>query len=167
MAEIAIYAHVMTLNTTSLNPDAPQIFRNWGFWAVIMGGLALICVFAQIIGPMLEPKPSVGTQIGEIAGDIKRSAWNSFLGKSDPAPEPEPVSKWLYLAFAAPILGVIAIVLSVISGVQGEHRRYTVYGAGLGVAAVTFQFFWWMALLIAGVMLLVAILENIGDVFSF
>jgi hypothetical protein len=30
-----------------------------------------------------------------------------------------------------------------------------------------FQFVWWIAILVAGAMLLVAIIENIGDIFSF
>ena len=64
-------------------------------------------------------------------------------------------------------MGLGAIVLSVVSGVRGENRRYDVYGTGLGAAAVVFHFFWWVTLVVAGVMLLVAILENIGDIFSF
>lgn len=36
-----------------------------------------------------------------------------------------------------------------------------------GVAAVVFHFFRWVAILVAGVVLLVTIIENIGDIFSF
>jgi hypothetical protein len=97
----------------------------------------------------------------------QRSAWLSFFGLSSDSAEPKPVSAMNYLALVAPILGVVAIVLSLISGVLRENWRYPVYAAGLGASAILFHFFWWMALLLAGVLLLIAIIENIGDTFSF
>lgn len=148
-------------------PHTPEFafYRTVGFWAVISGALALVIAFFHIFGPSLQPSPSVGEQIGEIAGDIRRSAWRSFLGLK--APEPEPVPTTNYLFIVVPVLGAIAIVLAVISAAKGEHRRYVVYGTALGIGAIVFQFFWWVAVLIAGVVLLVAIIENIGDIFSF
>ncbi len=147
--------------------DYPSFITTWGFWAVLTGALALILVFAQMVGPAFEPKPSTATQIGEIAGEIKRSAWRTFLGLPKPEPEAAPFSIWPYLAMAAPILGTVAVVLSVISGVLRENWRFSVYGTSFGVAAIVFHFFWWVALLVAGVVLLVTIIENIGDIFSF
>ena len=41
------------------------------------------------------------------------------------------------------------------------------FATGLGATAIVFHFFWWMALLVAGVLIIVAIIENIGDIFSF
>lgn len=72
-----------------------------------------------------------------------------------------------WLPLAGPVIGAIAIVLSVISGVRGENRRFATYGTGLAVSAIVFHFFWWVALLIVGGLVLVAIIENIGDIFSF
>jgi hypothetical protein len=148
-------------------PGSPSPFRNWGLWAVLAGALALALVFFQIAAPSFEPKPSVGTQIGEIAGEIKRSAWRSFFGLPNPEAKPEPASITDYIAIAAPLLGIVAVVLSLVSGVLRENWRYSVYGVSLGAAAIVFQYFWWVALLVAGVILLVAIIENIGDIFSF
>ena len=147
--------------------DSPRFFLRWGFWAVMTGAVALILVFAQIVGPTLEPKPSAASQIGTIAGEIKRSAWLSFLGLPKPEPHPASVSIWNYAAMAAPVFGVMALVLSLASGVRRENWRYSVYGTSLGVAAIVFHYVWWIALLIAGVVLLVTIIENIGDIFSF
>ncbi|SLN62174.1 hypothetical protein PEL8287_03384 [Roseovarius litorisediminis] len=132
-----------------------------------MGALALCLVFIQMVGPSFEAKPSAGSQIGEIAGEIKRAAWRSFLGLPKPEPESAPVNLWNYIAMAAPIMGVIAVVLSLISGVLRENWRYPVYGTSFGVAAIVFHYFWWVALLIAGVVILVTIIENLGDIFSF
>lgn len=157
------------MDSQTTPPTSPEIspFRTWGLWAVLLGGFAVILVLYQIFGPMTEPKPSVGTQIGEIAGDMKRAAWRSFFGLSNEVAEPERVSMMVHLALVAPILGVVAILLSVISGVRGENWRFAAYGTGLGAAAVVFHFFWWVALLVCGVLLLVAIIENLGDFFTF
>lgn len=149
------------------NPPSQSPFRNWGLWAVLIGAVALGLVFVQIGGPMLSPKPSAAMQVGEIAGEIKRSAWRSFLGLPKPAPKMEPVAITHYLAVAAPLLGIVAVVLSLISGVLRENWRYAAYGASLGATAIVFQYFWWVALLIAGVVLLVTIIGNIADIFSF
>ena len=142
-------------------------FHTWGFWAVVTGAAALIMVLILIFGPMTEPRPSAGEQIGQIAGEIKRSAWRTFLGLREPTPEPQPVPITDYLQPVAPILGVIAVVLALISGVRRENWRYSVYATGLGASAVVFHYFWWVALLFAGVVILVAIIENMGDIFSF
>ena len=71
-----------------------------------------------------------------------------------------------YVAIAAPVFAILAVVLSAISGVLRENWRFSVYGTSLGVAAIVFQYFWWLALVLAGVVLMVAIIENIGDIFG-
>ncbi|MEM8658433.1 MAG: hypothetical protein AAGF22_10080 [Pseudomonadota bacterium] len=157
----------MNNQTAQTPPDHDSFLRSWGFWAVLSGALGLLFVFIQIIAPTLQPSPSVGVQIGEIAGEIKRSAWRSFLGQPEEAVAPQPVSILNYLALAAPIFGVLAIVLSVISRVVQENWRLSAYGTCLGAAAVLFYFFWWLALLFAAVIIMSAIIENIGDIFSF
>lgn len=157
----------MENQTQTPQGDAPEFLRRWGFWAVLSGAAAMILVFAQIIGPTLDPGPSAASQIGEIAGEIRRSAWRSLLGLPNQAPETASSSPWGYIALAAPILGVAAIVLAMISGVLRENWRYPVYGTSFGVAAIVFHYFWWIALLVAGVVLLVTIIENMGDIFGF
>lgn len=141
-------------------------FRAWGFWSVLAGGLAVILVFLQLAGPSLQPQPSVGNQIGEIAGDIARSAWESFRGEYEPTPEPVETRVWIVLGLAAPVMGVVAIVLSLVSTVRRENWHYPFYGAGLGVAAIVFYFLWWLAALFAGVLIIVAILDNMGSIFD-
>ena len=157
----------MTMPATDPTPPSFNLFRTWGLWAVVLGALSLIVVMYQIFAPLSEPSPSVGTQIGEIAGDMKRAAWRSFFGMSNEVAEPAPVKSAVYLLYVAPVMGVVAIVLALISRIMGENWHFAAYGTGLGAAAVLFHFFWWMALLICGVLLLVAIIENLGDFFSF
>ncbi|MEL6677808.1 MAG: hypothetical protein AAFQ51_03810 [Pseudomonadota bacterium] len=143
-----------------------SLMRYWGFWAVLTGALALVLVFAQIVGPSFETKPSLGTQVGEIAGEAARSAWRSFLGRPAAAPEPSAPPVWVYLSLAAPIFGVLALILSAVSAVLRENWRFAAYGTGLAASAILFQLVWWMALLVLGMLLLIAIVENIGDFFD-
>lgn len=157
----------MTSNLTPPDLHDPSPYRSVGFWGLITGVMALVLVFAIIIGPTLQPQPSVGTQIGEIAADMKRAATRSLLGQEQPAPEIVKPTFLDYAAFLPPILGGIAIVLSVISGVKGENWRYSAYGSTLGGTAIVFYFFWWVALLVAGVILLVSIIQNLGSFFPF
>ncbi|RVU38284.1 hypothetical protein EOI86_03040 [Hwanghaeella grinnelliae] len=147
--------------------QGPSPFRKTGFWAVLIGASALMLVFLQIVGPALEPQPSAASQIGEIAGEIKRSAWWTLLGLWKPQPIVEHTPIWTYLAVAAPMMGAIGLVLSLLSGVRRENWRYAVYGASLSAAAIVFQFVWWMMLLVLGALFLIAVIENIGDIFSF
>lgn len=157
----------MTVHTAMKQGPAPHPFYTFGLWAVLAGGLGVIAVFMHIVYPSLQPAPSVGSQIGEIAGDIGRSAWFSLRGLEDTLPVEEETNYWMYLAIVGPVLGVVALVLALISGLRRENWRYPAYGASLGFAAITFQFFWLIAALIAGVVLLAAIIENIGDIFSW
>ncbi|MEL6599481.1 MAG: hypothetical protein AAGK98_19375 [Pseudomonadota bacterium] len=144
----------------------PSLLRYWGFWAMASGGMALLLVFAQIVAPSFEPAPSIGTQIGEIAGDIRRAAWQSFLGRPTAEPEPATTSFWVYFAIAAPIFGVLALILSAISALMRENWRFAAYGAGMAVCAIIFQFVWWLAVFIAAALLLITIVENVGDIFG-
>ena len=155
------------LSPNSPDPSPfPRLVRSWGAWAVLFGAIGLMLVMAQIIGPSFQDQPSAATQIGEMAGEMRRAAWRSFLGLEQPAPEPTPTPIWTYLAGVAPVLGCVAIILSLVSALKRENWRLPTYGAGLGVAAIVFQFVWWVVLLVAGVLLLIAIIENIGDIFG-
>jgi len=151
----------------NMNNPTPGLVYRWGFWGLCIGAIALMLVFVQIVGPSLEPKQSVGAQIGEIAGDMKRSAWRSFFGLPMDADQLVKPRIWDYLAIVAPVLGVLAIVLSVISRIKRENWHYTAYATGFGISAILFQFLWWLALMVAGIVLLVAIIQNLGDIFSF
>ncbi|MEM6624999.1 MAG: hypothetical protein AAF674_22505 [Pseudomonadota bacterium] len=65
--------------------------RTWGFWAVMIGGLAMILVFVQIVGPMLETSPSAASQIGEMAGEMKRAPWRALTGQGPEEAQPQSV----------------------------------------------------------------------------
>lgn len=166
-----VHTHVIDMNSSPdpLMPASPTPFQSWGFWAVTLGAVSLILVLLHIGLPMSQPAPPVGTQVGEIAGDMARGAWRSFFGfeAETAVAEPQPVPFSVYLGYAGAALGVIAVVLSLISGIKRENWHFSVYGTGLGASSVLFYFFWWMAMVICGILLLIAIIENLGSIFSF
>ena len=155
--------------TDAIQSQSPRVLTSWGLWAMICGAVAMVLVFVQIQMLSGQETASIGQQIGEIAGDIKRSAWRSFLGLAPPKPEPILSSRELFdMIFAAtPVIAGIAIVLAAISLLMRESWRLGFYGVALGGGAILFQYLWWMALIILGFALLIKIVENIGDIFTF
>jgi hypothetical protein len=138
----------------------------WGHVALGTGALALSLAVLHVFGGPFAPQPSVGTTVGEIAGEMRAAALRAVNGEPQPAPVPRGWDIDRVLMLAAPLVGVLAIVLSMIAVLRGERYRLASYGATLGAGAIAFQFVWWIALLFAGVMLLVAIIENIGDILG-
>ncbi|WP_050929185.1 hypothetical protein [Aestuariivita boseongensis] len=155
----------------AIHPQAPRVTSSWGFWAVICGVVAMVLVLVQMQVLSSQESVPIGQQIGEIAGDIKRSAWRSFLGLSQPEREPVPVSLsqqiFQYLFYATPVIGGIAIVLAMVSLIKQENWRLGFYAVTFGGGAILMQYMWWMVLIFLGFLLLVKIVENIGDIFSF
>lgn len=155
--------------TAAVEPQNRHPFAHWGLWAIVAGAAAMVMVFVQIQLLSSPESASIGQQIGEIAGDIRREAWRSFLGLKQPEPEPVAPTRTAFdvLFIIAPIMAGIAIVLSAVSLIQRESRRLALYGVVLGIGAILFQYFWWVAMLILGVILIVKVIENMGDIFSF
>lgn len=157
-------------DTTQSQP--PSVLSNWGLWSIVCGAVAMVLVFVQIqlLSGTSDSVP-IGQQIGEIAGDIKRSAWRSFLGLAPPEPEPVVISRkeqiFDVIFTATPVIGGLAVILAAVSLVMRENWRLGFYGVALGGGAILFQYLWWMAIIILGFLLLIKIVENIGDIFSF
>ena len=158
--------------TGAEGPGPRRRLASWGLWAMIVGALACVLFFVQfqLLTQSSEEAVPIGQAIGEIAGEIRRSAWRSFLGLPAPEPEvvaPPPGRDWIdILMLATPILGGIAIALSAISLAMRENWRFGFYGILLGGGAMLMQYLWWMAALILVFVLLFKILENMDGIFG-
>lgn len=145
----------------------PQGIRlGWGHVALGTGALALSLAMLHVFGGPFAPTPSAAQTVGEIAGEMRAAAQRALSGEAQPAPAPRGWDIDRVLLLAAPLIGVAAIVLSMISALRGEGVRLAGYGAALGLGAIVFQMVWWIAMLIACVALLIAIIENIGDILG-
>jgi hypothetical protein len=146
------------------HPPLPNL--GWGHVALGAGALGLALALLTVFGGPFTPQPSVGTTVGEIAGEMRAAALRAVNGEPQPAPEPRGWDIDRILMLAAPLIGVLAIVLSMIAALRGERYRLAGYGAALGAGAIVVQFVWWIALLIAGTILLVSIIENIEGILG-
>lgn len=143
----------------------PRGFR-WGYLSIALGALALAVSAVVIFGGPFAPQQSIGTTIGEVAGDMRAAALRSLRGEPQPAAVPRGWDIDRILFLAAPLIGVAAVVAAAVSALSRDPWRLPTYGAVLGASAIALQFLWWVAMLIAGVVLLVAIVENIGGILG-
>ena len=140
----------------------------WGLSAFFFGVIALIAVTLHVSGIIVEPEKSTATTIGEIAAEIRDSARRAL--SNDPSPAPEPPSRaWdaqSVLLFAVPLLAGVAAVLGAIGLFRREAPTLPAIAIGLGCSAFVMQFAFWLALLIGGICLLVAIVNNLDSILG-
>lgn len=141
--------------------------HKWGLASIGFGGVALIVTCIVMFAGPFAPQQSVGTTIGEIIGDISVSAFKTVRGEELPAPETAAWDIDRVLLITGPILAVLAFFTAIISAFKHDPRRLPTYGAVLGFSAIAMQFLWWLVLIIAGVALLISIMENGASFLEF
>ncbi|MGJ8622940.1 MAG: hypothetical protein ACSHW1_09185 [Yoonia sp.] len=143
--------------------SAPAIeMRNhkWGLASLVFGALALIVTIIVVFAGPFAPQHSVGTSIGQIIGEISSSAFKTVRGEELPPPQARPWDIDRVLMVTGPVLAVIAFVTAVVAAFRKDPWRLPTYGTVLGVAAITMQFVWWIAIIFAAVILLASIIEH-------
>ena len=140
----------------------------FSYAAMVLGALGIsVALFALFAGPF-TPQPDVGTQIGEIAGNMRAAAERALLG----TPQPEETivhPTWdidRILMAAAPILGVLGVIASVIAFIRREPMRMATYGLLVSMASIFMQVVLIVALIIAGAMILIGIMQNLDSILG-
>ncbi|WP_299475100.1 hypothetical protein [uncultured Roseibium sp.] len=137
-----------------------------GFAGMAFGAVALVLVlFLHSAGP-LDPQPTIGQSIGEIAADIRTSALKGLKGEALPDPQTQPWSLDRILQTSAYVLAGLAVIFGVVGFVLKENRRLAGAAVCFGGLAIGFQMFVWTAMLIAGVIIIGYIIANVGDIFG-
>lgn len=134
--------------------------HKWGLASILLGAIALIVTCIVMFAGPFAPQQSIGNSIGQIIGEISLSAFNTVRGEALPPPETAPWNIDRVLIITGPIIAVFALVAAIISGFRHDPWRLPTYGAVLGASAIIVQFLWWVVLIIAGVALLISILES-------
>jgi hypothetical protein len=136
--------------------------------AIALGGIGLLTALLVVYAGPFAPQQDVGTTIGEIAGNIRASAWRSFLGLEQP--DSTIVQRaWdidRILMTLAPVAGVLGVLMAIIAYIRREPKRLATYGMALSVAAIFVQVLLIVVMIIAGVMLLISIIENMDSIFG-
>lgn len=136
--------------------------------AIGLGGIGLfIALLVMYAGPF-APQQDIGTTIGEIAGNMRAAAWRSFFGLEQP--ESMIVQRaWdidRILMTIAPAAGVLGVIMAITAYIRREPKRIATYGMALSVCAVFVQVLFIVLMIVAGVLLLMSIIENLDSIFG-
>lgn len=126
--------------------------------------IALLVLYA---GPF-TPQPDIGTSIGEIAGNMRAAALRAAQGL--PQPESTIVEPtWdidRIMMAAAPALGVLGLIAGIVAFIRREPKRAALCGVAVSASAIVIQVVLIAVLIIAGVMLLVGIMQNLDSILG-
>lgn len=138
----------------------------WGFAGFIVGVVGLVAALLLMTGFFYEPEQSTAVSIGQFAAEIRQSAKLALSGAELPAPQPTSRDANDYLMIITPVIAAIAIILGGLSLYMREDAQFAKFAIGFGIAAITMQYVFWLALLACGMMLVYAIIENFGDIIG-
>jgi hypothetical protein len=142
----------------------------WGFSGFVFAIVALILVVLPMTSMLSAPPQDTATSIGEIAAEIRNSAIRSLTGGEKPAPVVQEQTRTeiiaSYLFVIGPVLAGLAAILGAVALLRREPQPLPMMAIGLGISAVVLQYAFVIALVIAGVCLMVAILNNLGDILG-
>ena len=137
-----------------------------GLIALALGATALLVVLVHFwVGP-LAPHQKITVTVGEIAAEMRQAAVRKLKGLPQPKPTSAPWDSDRILKLIAALLAGTAIVLGVVSLVRRETWRPAVGGIALGTGAIAFQVVTWAILVVAGALILVAIIQNITGILG-
>jgi hypothetical protein len=148
--------------------DTQDLPTPFSIAAIACGAIGLFISLLVVFAGPFAPQPDVGTAIGEIAGNMRAAAWRSFLGMEQP--EATVVQRaWdidRILMVAAPAAGVLGVFMSLIALVRKEPWRTASFGLAISIGAIFVQVLLAVVLIIAGVMLLISIMQNMDSIFG-
>ena len=141
----------------------------WGFASFIFGVIALIAVTLSLSDVFTqEQEVSTATAIGEFAAEIRQSAQRALSGEEAPPPAPPPDRFDVHLALVIVVsaAGGIAALLGAIGLFRREPSALAGIGMTLGIGAFVMQYLFWLALIIGGIVIIVAIINNIEGILG-
>jgi len=137
-----------------------------GFIGFGMGAAALMIVLVHFWAGPFSPQQRVSVTVGEIAADIRQAAVRKLKGLPQPKPAAAPWDSDRILKLIAALFAGAAVVTGVVSLVRRETWRPAAGGIALGLGAIAFQVFTWAILVVAGALILVAIIQNITGILG-
>ncbi len=137
----------------------------FGLGSLALGTMALMMVSIVMFAGPFAPQQNSGITLGELAAGIRSIATGETTATATSAqPRGWDIDRTLQLII--PVLAVLSIAMAVIAKLRHEPGQLAKWSVAIGVAALVVQFLWWLALLIAGIVLLVSMFENFESFFS-
>ena len=149
-----------------MDQSMEQPRAKFGLAGLVLGALSLILVLAHFSDLLAPVDKSSGAVIGEIAAEMKQSAMRVLAGEPAPAPLPQEPDFAQAIALAALCIAGGAIMLGGIGLFRQGPQSLSYLAMGFGVSAIVMQYLMWMALLIAGVVLLICIIRNLDSILG-
>lgn len=139
-----------------------QQSNNFGFIGITVGSIALLLALIHFWAGPFAPQPTLETTVAEKAASIKNATIKALKGEEyretyKPKWDADKVTN-----IATAVLGGLAFILSVLAFAKQEPIRVAAGGAALGVSAVAFQFIAIYAMALLVVLLVAAIISNLG-----
>lgn len=148
--------------------DIKDQSSTFSFAAIGLGALGMFTALLVLYAGPFTPQPDVGTSIGEIAGNMRAAALRAVQGL--PQPEATIVTPaWdidRILMAAAPAMGVLGIIMAIVAYIRHEPKRAATCGLAISVSAIFVQVILIAALVIAGAILLVGIMQNMDSILG-
>ena len=139
-----------------------------GMSAFVLGSLALLMVLAHFwVGP-LAPQQRVGVTIGEIAADMRQAALRRLKGEQPPEAiaTSKPWTSDRILDLVKALIAGLALIAGGAALIRRESWRPAVAGMALGASAIAFQAFTWAILIVAGAIVIGAIIHNLDAILG-
>lgn len=143
--------------------ETPARFGLPGF---LLAVASLSVILIQLSAYFQPAEASSATVIGEFAAEIRKSAEGALSGERAPAPVPKPLRIALIVNVVALVAAGVAIVLGGMGLYRNGPHRLSCLALGIGTSTFLVQCVFWLAILICGVVLLVSVIENLGDIFD-
>ena len=67
---------------------------------------------------------------------------------------------------AAPVAGVLGVLAAITAYFRGEPKRVATYGMALSVSAIFVQVLLIILMIVAGILLLISIIQNMDSIFE-
>ncbi|WP_300032820.1 hypothetical protein [uncultured Roseobacter sp.] len=136
--------------------------------AIGLGALGMLTALLVLYAGPFSPQPDIGTTLGDIAGNMKAAAQRAVQGVPQP-PETIVQPAWdidRILMAATPALGVMGVLSAIIAYIRREPKRAATCGIAISAAAIFVQVVLIVALIIAGAMLLVGLMQNLDSILG-
>ena len=152
------------MNAQAETPDTRS--NSFGLLAMVLAAIGLVVAVAQLsLGPF-ETKPTIERSIAETAVAIKDAAKRVVKGEKEPEPVVAKSGMDIdkIVGIAVIVFAAAGMVMAVVALFRREVQAPAYVGFSLGAGVLLMAWLQWIALIICGAIILVAIINNLGDI---
>ncbi|MEM1397446.1 MAG: hypothetical protein AAGA22_04170 [Pseudomonadota bacterium] len=139
----------------------------FGLLAMALASVALIGVVLQLtVGPF-APQPTVEEGVAELIVGIKDATLRRIQGEEPPEPQRKPWDVDRIVVAASIGFAGAAMLFAGLGLFRGEPRAPALLGFSVGAGTLLVVWLQWMALIILGCFLIIAVVSALGDILPF